>query len=251
MPRKALTPSLADQDAAAGGVAAVDRALSLLTAFTPAMNALTLAELATQTQLYKSTILRLLASLLHNGLVQQRGDGRYALGPGVARLHAAYAQSFSMAEAVIPALQKLVDTTGESAAFHVRQGQARLCLHRVDSPHPVRDHIKAGDLLPIDRGAGARVLDAYASPSERLSGRRNADLARRVRTLGYFAGVGDREREVAGISAPVFAADGSIAGAMTLSMPTHRFTESHVPQVVKAAAALSSALGYTSNPASP
>jgi DNA-binding IclR family transcriptional regulator len=176
--------------------------------------------------------------------VQQRDDGRYALGPEVARLHAAYASSFSLAEVVMPVLQSLVAATQESAAFHVRQGQARLCLYRIDSPHPVRDHIKAGDLLPIDRGAGARVLDAFASKQDRLPGQRNAALAKAVVKLGYFAGIGDREQEVAGISAPVFAADGKLAGAITLTTPANRYQEAHAPHVLAAATALSRALGY-------
>jgi DNA-binding IclR family transcriptional regulator len=244
MPRKAQTPSIADQNAASGGVAAVDRALSLLATFSVAQSALTLGELSALTQLYKSTVLRLLASLLHRGLMQQRSDGRYALGPEVARLHAAYASSFSLADVVIPALQSLVVATHESAAFHVRQGQARLCLYRIDSPHPVRDHIKAGDLLPIDRGAGARVLDAFADPQDRLPDRRNAARAKAVAQRGYFAGVGDRDQEVAGISAPVFAAGGKLAGALTLTTPANRYQEAHVPCVLAAAAALSKALGY-------
>ena len=248
MPRKAQHPSIADQNAADGGVAAVDRALSLLATFSVAQNALTLAELAAFTQLYKSTVLRLLASMLHRGLVQQRSDGRYALGPEVARLHAAYASSFSLADVVLPVLQSLVAVTRESAAFHVRQGQARLCLYRVDSPHPVRDHIKAGDLLPIDRGAGARVLDAFAAKLDRLPGQRNAALAQAVAKRGYFAGIGDREQEVAGISAPVFAAGGQLAGALTLTTPTNRYQVSHVPAVLAAAAALGKALGYNEAP---
>ena len=44
---------------------------------------------------------------------------------------------------VLPELRALVEATGESAAYHVRQGATRLCLYRVDSPHPIRDHIKA------------------------------------------------------------------------------------------------------------
>ena len=245
MPRKARIPSIADQNAADGGVAAVDRALSLLATFSVARSALTLGELSTLTQLYKSTVLRLLASLMHRGLVQQHSDGRYALGPEVARLHAAYASSFSLAAVVMPVLQSLVAATGESAAFHVRQGQARLCLYRIDSPHPVRDHIKAGDLLPIDRGAGARVLDAFAQPQDRLQGQRNAHLAKAVAKRGYFAGIGDREQEVAGISAPVFAADRKLAGALTLTAPANRYQVCHVPHVLAAAAALGKALGYS------
>ena len=45
MPRKSSTPSLADRNAAQGGVSAVDRALSLLDAYSPARPLLTLAEL--------------------------------------------------------------------------------------------------------------------------------------------------------------------------------------------------------------
>jgi DNA-binding IclR family transcriptional regulator len=33
--------------------------------------------------------------------------------------------------------------TAESASFHVRQGDQRLCLYRVDSPQPVRDSTRA------------------------------------------------------------------------------------------------------------
>ena len=65
MPRKAQTESLADTAAAPGGAAAVDRALTLLSAFTAGDVSLSLTELADRTRLYKSTVLRLLASLEH------------------------------------------------------------------------------------------------------------------------------------------------------------------------------------------
>jgi DNA-binding IclR family transcriptional regulator len=56
-----------------------------------------------------------------------------------------------------------------------------------------------------------------------------------IRKQGWHAGVGDRLAEVAGISAPVFHADGRIAAALTLSMPAHRYQESLVQQVLQAA----------------
>ena len=52
MPRKAATLSVADEDAASGGVAAVDRALSLLAVFSSTNHTLSLAELASATRLY-------------------------------------------------------------------------------------------------------------------------------------------------------------------------------------------------------
>jgi DNA-binding IclR family transcriptional regulator len=242
MPRKAQTASIADADAAPGGAAAVDRALSLLGAFRSGDTALALAELAERTRLYKSTVLRLLASLEHAGLIQRRDDGRYVLGNEVARLHAIYAASFSLDQLVLPELRALVETTGESAAYHVRQGDARLCLYRVDSPHPIRDHIKAGDVLPLARGTGGRVLTAFDPGLAKSAPARERKLLAGIRERGYYAATGDRLAEVAGISAPVFHADGSIAAAVTLTMPSHRYDERFVKPVLEAARRLSGKL---------
>src|SRR5690349_10898876 len=100
MPRKARTESVADSNAAPGGAAAVDKAISVLAAFRPGDESLALGELADRTQLYKSTLLRALASLEHARLVRKLHDGRYALGSEVARLYGVYAASFSLEEVV-------------------------------------------------------------------------------------------------------------------------------------------------------
>ena len=57
-----------------GGVAAVNRALSILVAFDGQAAPLSLSELSRGTGLYKSTILRLLESLLSFGDVCHGGD---------------------------------------------------------------------------------------------------------------------------------------------------------------------------------
>jgi DNA-binding IclR family transcriptional regulator len=234
MPRKAAQPSLADQQAAPGGAAAVDRALSLLSAFRVGEAALSLAELAERTQLYKSTALRLLASLEHARLLQKRADGRYALGAEVARLHALYAASFSLEAVVTPVLRELVAATRESAAFHVRQGEQRLCLYRVDSPQVLRDHIRAGDVLPLDRGVGGRVLLAFGGARGRLY--------EQIRRDGFAQIDGDRVADLAGISAPVFDVNG-LAGALTLTMPSHRLQARFAGAVREAARRLTQRLG--------
>ena len=232
MPRKAHTESVSDLNAAPGGAAAVDRALSLLSCFQPGDEALTLAQFAERTQLYKSTVLRLLASLEHARLVRRQEDGRYALGGEIARLHGLYAASLSLDRLVPPVLRELVAATGESAAYHVRQDQgdgwARLCLYRVDSPHVVRAHVRAGDLLPNDRGSGAREAGHPRGAKERK-------LYDAIRAQGYCALVGDRSAELGGISAPVFHADGRLAAALTLTMPAHRYDERHIGPVRAAA----------------
>lgn len=235
MPRKSQTSSLAEESAAPGGTAAVDRAMSLLAVFQAGDQSLGLQELAGRTRQHKSTVLRLLASLQHAQLVQRLEDGRYRLGPGIARLHAVYASSFSMDHVVVPELRRLMMATGESAAFHVRQGEARLCLYRVDSPHPVRDHIRVGDLLPLERGAGGHVLLAF--------GGKPGAAYDEIRREGVVVLAGDRVPQLAGISAPCFDAASRLVGAVTLTMPTERLDNGYRNEVVAAARAISMALG--------
>jgi DNA-binding IclR family transcriptional regulator len=229
------TRAIAESSAATGGVVAVDKALMVLTAFREGDQSLTLADIAERTQLAKSTALRLLASLQHFGLVQRVEERRYTLGREVARLYGIYIGSFSLDAAVLPSLRSLVDRTKESAAFHIRQGDKRLTLYRVDSLQPVRDHGRAGDVFPLDRGSGGRVLLAF--------GGAKGALYDKIRAEKVVALVGDRTPELAGISAPVFRTGGEIVGAVTLTMPSTRYNKKHVAAVKDAAKTISHALG--------
>ena len=237
MPRKSKIESVADEQASPGGTAAVDRALSVLNAFKIGEESLGLQVLAERTRLHKSTVLRLLASLQHAQLIlrHEDGDGRYQLGPGLARLHAIYSSSFSMERIVMPELRALVQATGESAAFHIIQGNARLCWDRVESPQPVRDHIRAGDLLPLDRGAGGHVLRAYSVGT----GPHYDQILRD----GVLVLLGDRVPQLAGISAPSFDAAHRLVGAVTLTMPSERLNPDYQKYVITTGQAITKGLG--------
>lgn len=235
MPKKAIRTSIADEQAAPGGAAAVDRAVSLLAAFRPGDKALSVTELAERTRLYKSTVLRLLASLAQGRLVQRTPLGHWALGPELARLAGLYAASFSLEDVVLPEMQALARRTQESVALHVRQGDQRLVLLRVDSSHLLRDHVRAGDLLPLDRGAGARVLMAYAGGRGRLH--------EQVRRDGFIQISGDRVPGLVGISAPVWKGEGELVGALTLTAPEPRVKPQFVQALRNAAARLTAQLG--------
>jgi DNA-binding IclR family transcriptional regulator len=237
MPKKSSHPSVADEQAAPGGAAAVDRAISLLSAFQPGDKTLTVTALAERTRLYKSTVLRLLASLAHGGLLQRTADGQWALGPEVSRLAAIYSASFSLEDIVVPEMRALVQRTQESVAFHVRQGDQRLVLFRVDSPQLLRDHVLVGDVLPMDRGAGGRVLMAYSGAKGRLY--------EQVRRDGFVMLSGDRIPGLVGISAPVWNAAGMLVGALTLTAPEQRVIASFVDELRASAVRLTKALGGT------
>ncbi|MGE4370339.1 MAG: helix-turn-helix domain-containing protein [Burkholderiaceae bacterium] len=85
------------------GATGEECALTVLTSFQETDQNLALSELSEPIGLVPSTVLRLLAPLIHFGFVQRRADGRYSPGPAVAKLNHVYALSFNMQEIVLPA----------------------------------------------------------------------------------------------------------------------------------------------------
>lgn len=201
--------------APADGVAAVDRALSIATTLARAGAPLTLAELARRTGMYKSTLLRLLASLARAGLVVHRSDKRYALGPLSFLFGRAFEQTYGLKDGVQPVLEWLVGKGTESPSFHVRHGQdARLCLLRIDSSHATLDRVRAGDVLPLGRGAPGKVLSTFAPG---LVAANDSPL--------LHASFGERDPLCAALAAPVFGPAGILLGALSLSGPLERFSD--------------------------
>ena len=236
------------------GVAAVDRALTVLAALAEAGGAVSLAELARRTGLYKSTILRLCASLEKAGYLGRLEDGRFRLGPQCLNLGAAYRRSFDLGAYVMPILTRLRDLTGESASFYVREGNSRICLYRVESFHIVRNMVSVGDMVPLDRGAAGRLILAFDTEGNEAGAGPSGDdaMARRIREDGFAVSHGERDSETAAVAAPVFDLDRRLAGALSVSGPRHRFAEEAVARFVSAcrnlADDLSRQLGGWRNP---
>lgn len=205
---------------AAGGVAAVDRAFAIIAAMTDSAHAMTLAELAGATGLYKSTILRLITSLERAAILVRRPDDKYELGPLAFRLGRAYDMNLQMQDRVRSTLETLVAQGTESASFHTPYDDTRrLCLLRVNSAHPTLDSVKQGDLLPADRGAPADIIKRFSG----YNGKPSNGLV--------STSFGARDRACGAIACPVFAAGERFVGALSLSGPRERFTEQAVVQM--------------------
>lgn len=221
------------------GVAVLDRACSILFAFGPDDAPLTLAELAARTGLYKSTLLRLAGSLIQHRLLLRLDDGRYQLGPATFMLGALYQRSLKLGDILVPLMQELAQASGESVSFYVRDEAVRVCLHRVDSTHAVRFHVREGDVLPLETGSGGRALLAFGGAA--------GEPYERIREDFYCVSVGERDRETAGMSAPVFGVHDALRGVLTLAGPASRidsaFIDGHLGTLFDCAARATDALG--------
>jgi DNA-binding IclR family transcriptional regulator len=213
----------------------LDRAIAVLHACErgPA----SLHDLVDRTGLPRATAHRLASALEGQGLLC-RDDGRWALGPVLARMGALAGSGPPLAEAARPALAALRDGTGESVQLYVRRGDRRLCLLALDSPHSLRTIVPVGAVLPLERGSAGRVL----------RGDRTADG-------GWIESVEEREQGVTSVSAPVYDRRGpvvSVAAAVSVSGPVERTTRApgtrYGVAVAEAARAVERAAGLCPEP---
>jgi DNA-binding IclR family transcriptional regulator len=198
-------------------VEAVERALAVLNAFAADRPTMTLGELAAATGFYKSTILRLAASLERFGYLIREDNGVFRLGPTLWRLASIYRAGFNLGGMIRPELRRLVEATGETASFYIRQSELRVCLFRHNSPHAARHHLDEGAELPLNAGASAHVLMAYTDGK--------GSKARAVQQRGYCISLGERDPQVAAVAVPVFDLAGQFRGALAVSGLIGRFRE--------------------------
>ena len=198
-------------------VEAVERALAVLEAFHADRPTMTLGEIAVATGFYKSTILRLAASLERCGYLVREENGVFRLGPTLWRLGSIYRAGFNLGGTIRPELRRLVEASGETASFYVREGRSRVCLFRHNSPQSARHHLDEGAELPLNAGASAHVLVAFSD------GRGSRSKA--VQQRGYCISLGERDPQVAAVAVPVFDLGGQFRGALAISGLIGRFKE--------------------------
>jgi len=221
--------------AAEGGVAAVDRAVVILRAMSSSSTPISLADLARATGLYKSTLLRIIESLEKASLVAKRADGAYVLAPFAYQLGRAYEATHHLSDVLKPLLADLVAAGTESASFHVYDGvQTRLCLLRINSLHSTLDRIDVGDVLPLSRGAAGKLITSF----------RRAGHTPSISNISAVS-LGERDPSCAAVAVAVFGPGNELMGALSMSGPKERFTTKAVARMTKlgvAAAAKATAM---------
>lgn len=209
-------------------VRALERGLDLLECLQAAPEPLSLSELAERTGLSPSTAIRILSTLEKRGFAQRAPRTKlYALGPRSRAMREKSLLEMLFAMAAEPMLV-LNRTFGESISLFVPRNDRRVCVRRVESRHPLRPVVNAGDSLPLSLGASGRVLCAWleeqgALDPAALSPPPERSVLRQTLEQGYAASFGEREAGTYAVSAPVFAPHGGILAALALAGPIVRF----------------------------
>lgn len=248
-------------------VRAVDRALSVLLAFSRETPTLGVTELSERLGLTKSTIHRILRSLVTHGMVAQDRETRmYSLGFRVLALAAGVPGEATLLQICRPHMQWLRDATDETVGLYVVAGDVRMCLAELESPQLLRMAAGVGRCFALDAGASSKALlaDGHANADlwRRATGRLSADrLARleadleQLRVAGYTLSRSETVMGSASIAAPIRSgAKDEVIAALSVAGPASRFEDAqavrYAPLLLEATARISRDLGTSFGPLS-
>ena len=231
-----------------GGVQSLERALDILELLGRSESELGVTEIAPAVGLANGTAHRLLATLIRRGYARQNPENRrYALGIKAYTLStAARAQLGPLAR---PFLTELMEVSGESSNLAALEKNSVVYLDQVSAPRMVRMFTEPGNRSPLHSTGTGKVLLAYQpeeivdhvieqSELQRFTAytitdprQLKSELAL-IREKGYALDSEEMEEGVRCLAGPVFAPDGKILAAMSVSGPASRLDENRVEELV-------------------
>jgi IclR family transcriptional regulator, KDG regulon repressor len=231
---------------------AVERSLDVLLCFLQ-RSTLSLTEISEITQLHKSTVYRLLATLTEKGFLQRDPETeKYRLGRRIWELSLKLDASDDPAVLFLAEMERLRDKIEETVSLYVRDGAERIRIQAAESQQAIRRVAPVGVRLPVIVGASGKVLMAYSEQAtvepfiqaadwanEAEREQYIAQLAKIVQS-GFAISVEEREKGTAAIAVPVLDRGQKLIAALAISGPVQRMEHAQMQQIlpeVQAAAA--------------
>jgi DNA-binding IclR family transcriptional regulator len=230
-------------------VRSVTRALDLLTAL--GKGGRTLTELSRTVGISPSTASRLLGTLQGQGFVSVTSENRYVPGLALTSLLYSTDQWAPLRRVAKEATEALRAELGETSVLFVRAATERLCIESAESTQMVRRVCLPGERGKIYLGAAGKTLLAFGPEQDALIGldasqssfktatnitRSVADLSEeleQIRLQGYAFSRQESTMESWAVAAPL-QFDQTIFGALTMVIPTTRYSADYLERVIKA-----------------
>ena len=242
----------------------VTKALTVLQAFSYDKPVMGVSELARKLGMGKSSVHRILSTLLEAGFVQKTPDDRYRLGLKLYELGQQVVHSLELREIAHPLLERLRNDSGETVHLAVLEGTDVVYVDRFESPSTLRLFSRVGRRRPAHSTSSGKCLLAFGTAAateavintglRRLGPRgitgRTAfvDALLKIRADGYSVSVEEGEVGVMSVGAPIFGHDGACVAAVSMAGPMIRMRPERIPtyvtQVRRSAMDISEAMGF-------
>lgn len=247
-------------------IQSLERAFDVMDCFKDSQPELGVREIARQLDLHPSTVGRLLTTLNSHGVLTQDRETRlYRMGPKVLKWSSVYTRNLDLQTEARPFMVDLQRLTEETVSLDIPSGPTRICIERIVSQHNLRWVKQLGEVMPFYASASGRVLMSFLPGEQRerilkhmkfepLTPHTTTDPAlfreelELTKRRGYAISESERVVGVCCVAAPIFGASAGILGALTVSGPSTRFSESrirdHAELLIKTTREISQAMGY-------
>jgi DNA-binding IclR family transcriptional regulator len=229
-------------------IQSVQRATALLKAFDNGQPEQGVTELSRKTNLHKSTVSRLLATLEREGFVERvPGTDKYRLGLALMRLAGQVTHFRDVRTAAQPVLVELANVSRETVNLAVLDDDGVINVEQISGPHLVRDTNWVGRRTPLNCVANGKALLAFQPPEiveriltgplPRFTGRTITDPAAlraqlaAVRECGFAVALGEIEEGLNAIAAPIKRGAEPPAAAVSISGPAYRVTPDRIAEL--------------------
>ena len=260
MAGQSKTKRSAEPNGRSYAVSSVEKALTLLSAFSLAKPQWALSDLAREHKLPKSTAHNLLKTLQAFDLVRQDPEARvYRLGPRSLEMGFVYARSTEILVQARPLLRRLAEKSRETVKLGMLSDNQVLIVAAVESTHQLHTRGDIGTRWPLhSTSLGKAILSALPlEEAETLVGRKGlaaftqhtttswpklrADLGA-IRERGYALDMEENEAGVRCVAAPfVDPLRGGVA-AVSVSGPSVRLSDFDLASLGKEAMAAARAI---------
>ncbi|MTD55427.1 IclR family transcriptional regulator [Amycolatopsis pithecellobii] len=237
-----------------------DRTLDILLLYTADKPVWTGSDIAARLGVARSTAYRYLQSLIGTGLIEET-EGGFRIGPRIFDLARSARTECGLSEVSLPAMRKLAAQLDGTVLLTRRSGRSVVCVELIEARPAVRLSYDRGLALPINAGAAAEVLLAWADPHEISMLLDSGPLARftsrtlaapdtlrarftQIRNRGVAITRGELDEHILGVSAPIRDVTGAVCAAISVAALAARVRKGELKNLATAVCRAATAITH-------
>ncbi len=246
-------------------LSSLENALKVLESFNVDNTQKRVTQIAQELNLAKSTVSRLLKTLLNEGYVKKNHETqKYSLGNKILTLYSALMSNLEIVKEANPILENLAKQTSESIQLAEFEGSNIIYMEQIESSYPIQISAHVGKTNPIHCTSSGRLLLAYQD-IDTIETVLSKDLKKytsstvtdpntlkkellEVRSLGYCYIENEFIDGIVSIAAPIRDYNKNVIAAVSLVGPIQRINgvkiQSYINKVVQASEEISQNMGY-------
>lgn len=249
-------------------VQAVDRAMLILETLGTNKDGAGITSIAIETGLHKSTVHRLLSTLMQSGYVEKEVKSDvYRLSAKILALASSVLDRMDIRKISKPYIRILAESVGEVVHLSILDGDEAVYIDKEESSKPgsIRMHSQIGRRVPLYCTAVGKVLLSRTDDNlikELLSNKEMIKFTQntignieefineviKARFEGYAMDNIEHEEGIRCIAAPVHDRNGKVVAAISISGPIFYITEERLPElketILRISRDISAQLGY-------